>query len=175
MTRLWPRWVFYRFVIPPLLWRHNDRDDVSNRQPQDCLLNRLIRRKSKKTSKLRVTGICVGNSLGTGEIPAQRASNAENVSIWWRHHGLIFCGLHIIVHVRARTYCLFRDTWWRDQMERFSASLALCAGSSPVSSPHKGKWRGALMFSLISAWTNGRVNNRDAGDLRWFWCYASLT
>ena len=44
------------------------------------------RRKSKKTSKLRVTGLCAGNSPVTGEFPAQRASNAENVSIWWRHH-----------------------------------------------------------------------------------------
>ena len=40
----------------------------------------------KKTSKLRVIGLCVGNSPGTGEFPAQMASNAENVSIWWRHH-----------------------------------------------------------------------------------------
>ena len=39
----------------------------------------------KKTSKLCVTGLCVGNSPGTGEFPAQMASNAENVSIWWRH------------------------------------------------------------------------------------------
>ena len=39
-------------------------------------------------SKLRVTGLCVGNSPVTGEFPALRASNAENVSIWWRHHGL---------------------------------------------------------------------------------------
>ena len=37
---------------------------------------------------------------------------------------------------------------------------------SPVNSPHKGQWRGVLMFSLICAWTNGWVNNRDAGDLR---------
>ena len=43
-------------------------------------------RKSKKTSKLRVTGLCAGNSPVTGEFPAQRASNADNVSIWWRHH-----------------------------------------------------------------------------------------
>ena len=39
-----------------------------------------------QTSKLRVTGLWVGNSPGTGEFPAQMASNAENVSIWWRHH-----------------------------------------------------------------------------------------
>ena len=44
------------------------------------------RRRSKKTPKLRVTGLCEGNSPVTGEFPAQRASNAENVSIWWRHH-----------------------------------------------------------------------------------------
>ena len=37
---------------------------------------------------------------------------------------------------------------------------------SPVNSPHKGQWRGALMFSLICVWINGWVNNRDAGDLR---------
>ena len=42
--------------------------------------------RSKKTFKLRVTGLCAGNSPGSGEFPAQMASNAENVSIWWRHH-----------------------------------------------------------------------------------------
>ena len=46
------------------------------------------RRRSKKTSKLRVSGLCEGNSPVTGEFPAQRASNTENVSIWWRHHVL---------------------------------------------------------------------------------------
>ena len=40
----------------------------------------------RKTSQLRVTGLCVGNSPETGEFPAQMAGNAENVSIWWRHH-----------------------------------------------------------------------------------------
>ena len=71
-----------------LQWRHNERGSVSNHQPPDCLLNRLFRRRSKKTSKLRVTGLCAGNSPGTGEFPAQMASNAENVSIWWRHHAV---------------------------------------------------------------------------------------
>ena len=61
---------------------------VSNHQPHDCLLNRSFRRKSRKISKLCVTGLCAGNSPVTGEIPAQMASNAENVSIWWRHHVL---------------------------------------------------------------------------------------
>ena len=67
-------------------WRHNERVDISYNRGLDCLLIRLFRRKSKRTSKLRVTGLCEGNSPGTGEFPAQRTSNAENVSIWWRHH-----------------------------------------------------------------------------------------
>ena len=74
-----------------LQWRHNDHDGVSNHQPHDCLLKRLFRHRSKKTSKLRVTGLCAGNSPRTGEVPAQMASNAENVSIWWRHHVLRLC------------------------------------------------------------------------------------
>ena len=76
---------YQQITFSTLRWRHNERDDVSNHQPHDCLLNRLFRRRSKKTPKLRVTGLCVGNSPVTGEFPAQRASNAENVSIWWRH------------------------------------------------------------------------------------------
>ena len=51
-------------------------------------------------------------------------------------------------------------------METFSALLALCAGNSPVNSPHKGQWRGALVFSLIFAWKKHWVNTREAGDLR---------
>ena len=69
-----------------LQWRRNEHDGVSNRQPHDCSLNRLFRQRSKKTSKLRVTGLCAGNSPVTGEFPAQRASNTEKVSTWWRHH-----------------------------------------------------------------------------------------
>ena len=86
--------------IVPSLWpvereswsyslRHNECDGVSNHQPHDCLHNRLFRRKPKKTSKLRVTGLCAGNAPVTGVFPAQRSSNAENVSIWWHHHVLI--------------------------------------------------------------------------------------
>ena len=65
-----------------LQWRHNGHNGISNRQPHDCLLNRLFGHRSKKTSKLHVTGLCVWNSPGTGEFPAQMASNAENVSTW---------------------------------------------------------------------------------------------
>ena len=57
----------------PLQWRHNGHDCVSNHWPRHCLLNRLLRHRSKKTS-----------------VSAQMTSNAENVSIWWRHHANCF-------------------------------------------------------------------------------------
>ena len=59
---------------------------ISNHQPHDCSLNRLFRRRSKITSKFRVTGLCEGNSTVTSEFPAHMANKAECVSIWWRHH-----------------------------------------------------------------------------------------
>ena len=78
--------LWQRKLRKPLLWRHNDHDNVSNHQHHGCLLNRLFRRRSKKTSKLRFTGLSAGNSPGTDEFPALMASDAENVSIRWRHH-----------------------------------------------------------------------------------------
>ena len=82
------------------------------------------------------------------DIDTHRNTNTQRpVLLQWRHRRL---------------------TWWRHQMETFSALLAICAGNSPVpvNPPHKGQCRGALMFSLIYAWINGWVNNREAGDLR---------
>ena len=68
-----------------LQWRHNERYGVSNHWCLDGLLNLLFRRSSKKTPKLRVTGLCEGNSPVTDEFPSQRACNAEDVFIWWRN------------------------------------------------------------------------------------------
>ena len=91
----------------PLQWRHNGRDGISNHQPQDCLLNSLFRRRSMKASKFRVTGLCAGNSPGTGEFPAQMASNAENVSIWWHHHvpSAVRSGIFVVA-MRAKLVCV---------------------------------------------------------------------
>ena len=58
-----------RGTLFSLHWRHNDHYGVSNHQPHGCLLNRLFRRRSKKTSKFRVTGLCVGNSPGPVNSP----------------------------------------------------------------------------------------------------------
>ena len=61
-------------------------------------------------------------------------------------------------------YC----TWWQHQMENFPRHWPFVGGihRSPMDSPHKGKWRRALIFSWIYAWRNGWANNRDACNLR---------
>ena len=73
-----------------------------------------------------------------------------------------------LVYVCIQIQSILSKTWWSHEMETFSALLALCVGNSPVTGefPHKGQWRGALMFSLICAWLNDWVHNREAGDLK---------
>ena len=118
-TILWAH-QYWRGTVEKLTlqWRRNGRDGVLNYQPHNCVLNRLFSRSSKKTSKLRVTGLCAGNWPVTGEFPAQITSNAENASIFmtsswackvslWRKsswsaklifHQLILWGLWYLTH-----------------------------------------------------------------------------
>ena len=71
----------------PLQWRHTGRNGVSNYLPHDCLLNRLFGCKSKKTSKLRVTGLCGGIHRWPVNSP-HKGPVTRFFFIWWRHHGL---------------------------------------------------------------------------------------
>ena len=128
-------WWLLRGPLLSLQWLHNGRDDVWNHQPHDCLLNSLFRRRSKKTSKLRVTGLCEGNSPMTGAFPPQMASNAENVSIWWRHHVVPHCwSRHISVDDRGPldTIC-----WQSTQMIGCQASSP-SNGHQAIRSIHPG-------------------------------------
>ena len=124
----------------------------------------------------------MNNKTLTGGFPSQRASNAASMAMSWRRHLIIswwtlFCftrNTHGYIRVACTGNlmcflpCLYLGAWWRHQMETFSALLAICAGihRSPVNSPHRGQWHGALTFSLICVWKNDWVNNREAGDLR---------
>ena len=129
------------FVITiSLLWRHNDCDGVSNHQPYDCLLNRLFRRRWKKTSKVRFTGLCAGNSPVTGEFPAQMASNAENVSIWWRYHDQNewLC--------QATFICVFRPTVYH------CVYAALCRVSFDTC-------RFFMGYEIMTFWVNNGLRN----------------
>ena len=127
-----------------LQWHHNGHDSVSNHQPHDCLLNRLFRRRSKKTSKLLVTGLCAGNSPGTGEFPAQMASNEENVSIWWRHHE------------KDRNMMIF-PYYWRMLRGTYE---------SPVDSLHNGPLMQYIDISFLSVWTSCWINSQVVSDIR---------
>ena len=95
-----------------LQWRYNGRDGVSNHQPHHCLLNGLFKRRSKKTSKLRITGLCAGIHRWPVKKPAQMASNAQNVSIWWRHHVNCWAGARKLTRKRKCRH--FNDTFITD-------------------------------------------------------------
>ena len=106
--------------LSSLQWRHNELDGISNHQPHDCLLRHLFRCRSKKMSKLRGTGFYEGNSPVTGEFPTQRASNAENVSIWWHHHvqgcGWLMSGVLICIFLEKNIHAVCVLFWIRYQI-----------------------------------------------------------
>ena len=91
---------FVLVLSPSITGRHND--GVSNHRCLDCFLNLLFRCRSKKTSKLRVTGLCEGNPSVTGGFPSPKASNTEKVSISWRHHDPNIS--HFSCHFSLETY-----------------------------------------------------------------------
>ena len=101
--------------------------------------------------------ICVGNSSVTGEFPAQLPVT-RSFDVFFTGH---LCGEFISHRWIPRTKASDAELWcflyW---------PFVRGIHRSPVNSPHKGQWRGALMFSLICSWINGWVNNREAGDLR---------
>ena len=105
-------------------WRHNECDGISNQPPHDCLLNRLFKHRSKKTSKLRVTGLWAGNSPVTGEFPAQIASNAEKVSylmrLWW------FWINRPISQIPECTCCISHNASFRTEMHTFLFWMERC-------------------------------------------------
>ena len=95
---------------------------------------------------------------------ALRRDNAHTTSPYWKHHQKYF---HTYDHPSST-----RTIWHKHddviKWKHFPRYWPFVRGihRSPVNSPYKGQWRGALMFSLICARTNDWVSNREAGDLR---------
>ena len=115
------------------LWREppvTDGRASTNHQPHDCLFTCLFQRISKETSKLRVTGLCAGNSPGTGEFPAQMTSNAENVSIWWGHHVFPFDNIIMNLNQTKVAQCWITDADW--QVHVLLKLYFLWVGGNPV-------------------------------------------
>ena len=170
-----------RWSINSLRWRHNGRDSVSNHQPYDCLLNYLYRRRSKKTSKLRVTGLCVGNSPGTGEFTAQMASNAENVSIWWRHHVArktrIFGNRHFELHFHEKNILFFATKFTSSHICCQPESLLLTdlGGDFSIEKHHYSDVIMDTMASLITSLTSVYSTVHPGADQRKHQSSASLS
>ena len=122
-NRGWTSWakeatgdVFLKYMSQSscsLQWRHNEYDGVSNYRCLDCFFSRLFRRRSNKTSKLRVAGLCEVNPAVTGGFPSQRTSNGENVFIWWRHHVPTHNITQKIVNLIPGMYCMHYGSRWR--------------------------------------------------------------
>ena len=99
LTQIYWHCIFMSQRPATLQWRHNECDGISNHQPHDCLFNRLFRRRSKKTPNSPVNWGHI-----TGEFPAQRASNAENISISWRHHKNL--SMHQLTAIPSHPSCI---------------------------------------------------------------------
>ena len=119
-------------ICLPLQWRHNGCDGVWNHLLHHCLLNRLFRRRSKKTLKLRITGLCTWVSPVTGEFPVQKASDAENISIWWRHLALP-CYQLSAAHLTIRHAHMIRGYRFPNELQGLDAKIG-----HQVSSPNNG-------------------------------------
>ena len=105
------------------------------------------RGRSKKTSKLRVTGLCEGISPVTSEFPAQSAINAENVSIWWRHH------VHVTCAYRRRCSLPRMDKW--SAMWRFAGFLRYTAYWTSF---------GVVVCELVWSWIWRNKSQREHQD-----------
>ena len=133
-----------------------------------------------ETDFLVFLNVTINTVIGYVTVAAITYHYVKTTSFWRNHVKMTFWRYNDVIITSCvqwgpgtlsthHTHCIWKikalGSWWRHQMETFSALLALCAGNSPVpvNSPHKGQWRGALMFSLICAWI---VNHRKAGDLR---------
>ena len=93
------------------------------------------------------------------------------------------CQYFLLTHslpILTTSFMLFSIfiAWWRHQMKKHFPRywpFVREIHRSAVNSPHRGQWRGALMFSLICAWINGWVNNREAGHLRRYRAHYYIT
>ena len=155
---LWNRNLTNCINIPQLIirklslqWRHNELDGVSNHQPHYCLLNCLFRRRSKKSPKLRVTGLCAGNLPVTGKFLAQMASNAENISILMTSSCIdTRCSKTLFHSICDKIDPLPIQAWWWNQNLCTTFTVAILILSKPFMRMHLCEVAGVLL-RLIKA------------------------
>ena len=150
LTSQWPSW---RLISPGL----------------NSLFTRLFKLTSKKKTKPTLLALCKGNPPVAGGFPSQRASNAKNVSREWHFQGVRHCQTGAVWAIYIM-YMELWGSWWRHQMETFSALLALCAGNSPVTAEFPSQRPVTRSFDVFfDLRLNKRLSEqsrREASDLR---------
>ena len=142
-----PRMKGHTGTIWTLQWRHNEHDGVANHQLRDCLSHRLFRRRSKQTPKLRVTGLCAGNSPVTGEFPAQtpvtrKMFPSDNVIMKTNGIGLWFLAL-----CRLLVNGLVGPAFWRVVIQYCPSGRAISACLMPLITNGAGPITGTRDFN----------------------------
>ena len=164
-TSCWSNMSLQRNYCP--LYRHSFPNSTTwwEIDTRDESWELIFRSALRDTFQICWLSICSNSSLGRHRPPC---------IIAYRPSVYASCTTFPCNCLRIADICL---RWSRRQIETFSTLLAICAGShrSPVNSPNKGQCRGASMFSLICAWTNGWINNRDATDLRRYRAHDAVT
>ena len=156
-------------ILCVLLWLHHyfSSQELQGRWrlklPASSLFTqRLFRRRSNKTSKLRVTSLCAGNSPVTGEFPAQMASNTENVSIWWRHHGSSRINTGSSINCLHFYWFWFNTTWtmFLKSTQEHYIYLCFCLTTQLLCGVTKGTkpqqlWSSIIKFrsSIMGLWS----------------------
>ena len=149
-----------------LQWRHNGCDGVSNHQPHHCLLNRLFRCRSKKTSKLRVTGLCVGNSPVAGELSAQMASNAEMCPF----DDVIICMLWILVSIILELTCQLILTYPATHFISWQYRSVLLSRRIKHPARNYGNYEKAIFNIIFLEWIYKDNNRFSLFFCLWFVC-----
>ena len=144
-------WYLPRCLAKKSTVTSHERNAVSNHRQLDCLYDQLM---TKEASKLRYTGSLWRKPT---ETPPYKAGSVESVSKSWLHEKHI----HDVV-IKWKHFPRYWPFVWGIHR-------------SPVNSPQKGQWRGALMSSLICVWIKGWVNNHAAGDLRCYRAHYDVT
>ena len=132
---------------------------TSHHRHLDCLFNRLFTWQQINQQSSALLALCE-DFLHKGHV-------TRNVAMSRHHHEIygLFKGLKCVsALIDTHLYCHDDVIKWKHFPRYWPFVREI--HRSPVNSPHKGQWRGALMFSLICVWINGWVNNREAGDLR---------
>ena len=152
-----PMWISLR-------WRHNDHYSVSNHQPHGCLLNCLFRRRWKKTSKLRVTGLCVGNSPG----PVNSPHKGPVTRKMFPFDDVIMCTTRLAV--TTNRYAMMTT------LKPFSHYWPVCEGIPPVTAaiPHQGSVMRSFDVFLYYSDEAGE-QKRVFGDLRRHYSHVTCT